>query len=74
MPTFLCELSMYIIWISVGDRSPDSRNVARLSSDCRPMNGRWSTDAKQRCSHEWSAVHIFNVNACRRPILESRAW
>ena len=36
--------------------------IDRLSSDCRAMNGRWSTDAKQTSSQEWSAVHIYNVN------------
>ena len=48
------------IYVFVDDRSSDHRSIiARLSSDCRAMNGRWSTDAKQKSSHEWSAVHIL---------------
>ena len=52
--------------------SVDGRPTPKMTPDCRPIVGRWSTDAKLKCSHEWSAVHIFNVNARRRPIWKSR--
>ena len=45
-----------------------------IARHCRAMNGRWPTDAKQTSSHEWSAVHNFNVNARHRPIWESQTW
>ena len=75
MPTHLCNKHVYNMnfcrWPVVRS-SVDGRPTPKMSPDCRPMDGRWSTDAKQKCSHEWSAVHIFNVNARRRPIWESR--
>ena len=54
----------YRDWSSV-----DGRPTPQMSPDCRPIVGRWSIDTKLKCSHEWLAVHIFNVNARHRPIL-----
>ena len=75
MPTYLCDKYVHNMnfcrWPVA--RLPKCRpTVVRLSADDWPMIGRWSTDAKQKCSHEWSAVHICNVNARRRPIWEGR--
>ena len=61
-------IRMYI-YVFVGDRSSDHRPmIARLSSDCRAMNGRCKTE-----EFPW-AVNISNVNARHRPIWESQTW
>ena len=75
MPTHLCNKHIHDMNIcrwAVVRSSVDGRPTPKMTPYCRPMDGRRSTDAKLKCSHEWSNVQIFNVNARRRPIWESR--
>ena len=39
--------------------SPDSQNVARLSSDCRSMDYRWSNGAEQKGSNELCMILMW---------------
>ena len=55
MPTHLCNKHVYnmnFCRLPVVRSSVDGRPTPKMSPDCRPIVGRWSTDAKQECSHE----------------------
>ena len=58
--------------------SEDGHPTLKMSPNCRPIVGRWTTDEKQYVFHEYMlycieyvrVVHIFNMKARRRPIWE----
>ena len=50
----------------------DCRPTPKISSDYRPIVGRKTADGRPMPNRSVSAVNIFNVNARRRPIWESR--
>ena len=59
---------LYLFRWPVVRLSVDGRLTPPMSPDCRLIDGRYQTEVFIR------AVHIFNVNARRRPIWESRTW
>ena len=55
----------------IGQWSHDSENVAKLAPNCRWMDCRWWTDAKQKYSNEMCISLTWIFRARRRPIWES---